>query len=123
MEAFDRAIEDTITALNTGCLRARDGTILQTANGKAYIKNNDWRTKLDTIVDLLRAVRSRYDLARKQGILHVGKDDGQQQWYCINDHTLATWMDDTRTQIIQILTELCRDAGIQPPHAPHHRHW
>jgi len=25
MEAFDRAIEDTITAINTGCLRARDG--------------------------------------------------------------------------------------------------
>jgi hypothetical protein len=31
MEAFDRAIEDTITAPNTGCLRARDGTILQQA--------------------------------------------------------------------------------------------
>jgi hypothetical protein len=25
MEAFDRAIEDTILAFNTGCLRSRDG--------------------------------------------------------------------------------------------------
>ena len=31
MEAFDRAIEDTITTLNAGCLRARDRTILQSA--------------------------------------------------------------------------------------------
>jgi hypothetical protein len=81
IEAFDRAIEDTITALNTGCLRSRDGTVLQTAKGKAYITNHAWREKLDTIVDLLRAIRSRYDLAIKQGQLIVGHDDGRQQWY------------------------------------------
>lgn len=28
MEAFDKAIEDTLTAINTGCLRSRDGGIL-----------------------------------------------------------------------------------------------
>src|ERR1035437_6136816 len=56
MEAFDRAIEDTITALNTGCLRARDGTILQQAKGKAYITKHDWRAKLDSVVDILRAI-------------------------------------------------------------------
>src|SRR5205823_3481965 len=39
MEAFDRAIEDTITALNTGCLRSRDGTVLQRARGKKYISS------------------------------------------------------------------------------------
>ena len=54
MEAFDRAIEDTITALNTGCLRARDGTVLQQAKGKAYIINHDWRAKLDTVADIVR---------------------------------------------------------------------
>ncbi len=43
MEAFDRAIEDTITALNTGCLRARDGTVLQQAKGKSYVANHAWR--------------------------------------------------------------------------------
>ena len=42
-EAFDRAIEDTITALNTECLRARDGTPLQTVKGKACISNHEWR--------------------------------------------------------------------------------
>ena len=121
MEAFDRAIEDTITALNTGCLRARDGTVLQTAKGKAYIHDAASREKLDTIVDLLRAIRSRYDLAIKEGTLHVGHDDGRRQWYCINDPNLAEWMDETRAQAIEILAALCNDGGISPPQAPHHR--
>jgi hypothetical protein len=38
MEAFDKAIEDTITALNTGCLRSRDGGVLARAKGKAYLQ-------------------------------------------------------------------------------------
>jgi hypothetical protein len=81
MEAFDRAIEDTITALN----------------------------------------RSRYDLALTQGALRVGQDDGRRQWYCINDHALALWMDETRAQAITIIAELCKEAGVQPPHDPHLR--
>ena len=121
MEAFDRAIEDTITALNTGCLRARDGTVLQQAKGKAYIINHDWRANLDTVVDILRAIRSRYDLAVTQGALRVGQDDGRRQWYCINDHALALWMDETRAQAITIIAELCKEAGVQPPHGPHFR--
>ena len=125
MEAFDRAIKDTITALNTGCLRARDGTILQQAKGKAYIINQDWRAKLDTVVDILRAIRSRYDLALKGGTLRVGRDDGDRQWYCINDHNLTAWMDGTRAQAIHIIADVCKEAGVLPPCGPRHRpvHW
>jgi hypothetical protein len=61
--------------------RARDGTVLQQAKGKAYLANPAWRTKLDTIVDILRAIRSRYDLARNDGKLQLGRDDGGRQWY------------------------------------------
>ena len=121
MEAFDKAIEDTIAALNTGCLRARDGTVLQQAKGKAYIKNPKWRETLDTVVDILRAIRSRYNLALDDGTLHVGPDDGRRQYYCIHDHTLTAWMDDTRAQAIAIIAELCDEAGITSPHGPHHR--
>ena len=35
MEDFDKAIEDTIIALNTGVLRTRDGSILKKADGKS----------------------------------------------------------------------------------------
>ena len=39
IEAFDRAIEDTITAINTGCLRSRDGGVLGQGKGKAFLRN------------------------------------------------------------------------------------
>jgi hypothetical protein len=125
IEAFDRAIEDTITALNTGCLRARDGTVLQQAKGKAYLTNPAWREKLDALVDILRAIRSRYDLALKGGTLRVGRDDADRQWYCINDHNLAAWMDGTRAQAIHIIADVCKEAGVLPPCGPRHRpvHW
>lgn len=121
MEAFDRAIEDTITALNTGCLRSRDGSILQVAKGKAYISRRDWRTKLDLVVDMLRAIRSRYEIAVKQGQIHLGSASGQQQFYCFHDPSVARWMDETRVQIIAILAGICGEAGIQPPRGPRPR--
>src|SRR5262245_14084595 len=72
MEAFDKAIEDTITAINTGCLRSRDGVVLAQAKGKSYLSNSCWRERMDVIVDLLRAVRSRYALAVEQRQIHFG---------------------------------------------------
>jgi hypothetical protein len=120
---FDRAIEDTIIALNTGCLRSRDGTVLQKASGKAYITNPAWREKLDAIVDLLRAIRSCYDLAVHNGTLHLGHNDGRRQWYCINDHNLAHWMDHTRAQTIGLIGSICKEIGVHPPHGPRHPHW
>lgn len=74
IEAFDRAIEDTITAINTGCLRARDGTVLTQSKGKSYLSNRIWRKKMDVIVDLLRAVRPRYALAIEQRQIHIGSE-------------------------------------------------
>ncbi|MCY6371765.1 HNH endonuclease [Clostridium ganghwense] len=36
-EAFDKAIEDTIIAINTGCLRDRNGNVLFKSYGKSYL--------------------------------------------------------------------------------------
>jgi hypothetical protein len=114
MEAFDKAIEDTITALNTGCLRSRDGGILARAKGKAYLRNAVWRGQMETITDLLRAIRSRYDDAGKRGLLHC--NDG---FYCFHDPELARWMDDTRSQVLAIFAEVCVEAGVHCPVFPH----
>lgn len=38
MEDFDKAIEDTLIALNTGVLRTRDGSILKQADGNLLSK-------------------------------------------------------------------------------------
>lgn len=118
MEAFDKAIEDTITAINTGCLRSRDGAILAKGKGKAFLRNSSWRDKLDAIVDLLRAIRSRYDLALKGGQIHVSRGDGREEWYCIHDHGVAAWMDATRAEALEILGEVCNEAGVRPPRFP-----
>ena len=59
MEDFDKAIEDTLIALNTGVLRTRDGSILKQADGKSSVQNSLWREKLYTITDMLTAIRRR----------------------------------------------------------------
>ncbi len=122
MEAFDRALEDTITAINTGCLRSRDGGVLTQAKGKSYLSNRKWREKMDVIVDLLRAIRSRYALAIERGQISVGSEHAGRQSYCIYDRQVADWMDRTRSEIIEIFSELCGAAGISPLVFPRN-HW
>ena len=43
MEDFDKAIEDTLIALNTGVMRTRDGEKLKQAEGKSAIQNPIWQ--------------------------------------------------------------------------------
>jgi hypothetical protein len=114
MEAFDKAVEDTITAINTGSLRARDGTVLTQSKGKSYISNQEWREKMDVIVDLLRAIRSRYSLAISLGEIHVGPEHEGRRFYHIRNRQIGEWMDSTRSEIIQLFSELCQEAGVPP---------
>ncbi len=112
MEAFDKAIEDTITAINTGSLRARDGAILTQSKGKSYLSNQQWREKMDVIVDLLRAIRSRYSLAIKMGQIHVGSEHEGRRSYHIRDRHIGEWIDSMRSETIQLFSELCQEVGI-----------
>lgn len=66
MEDFDKAIEDTLVALNTGVLRTRDGAILKQAEGKSAVHNPSWREKLDTIADMLNSIRRRLKIAEAE---------------------------------------------------------
>lgn len=125
MEAFDKAIEDTLTAINTGCLRSRDGAVLFQSWGKSFLSNLKWRQQMDAISDLLRAIRSRYEDARGKGTIHVSDQPGGREFYCIHDPEIADWMDSTRSQILQIFAEVCAEAGIQAHTFPRHhrRRW
>ncbi len=128
MEAFDKAIEDTITALNTGCSRDRQGNLLQQARGKAFLSNHDWRLRIDTVVDLLRALRARYQVALQKQEL-VTDNHGDRPWYCIYEPALEIWMDSTRAEILGIMNGLCTEAGIPSvflfprPHRPLPGRW
>lgn len=125
MEAFDKAIEDTITAINTGCLRSRDRGVLGQAKGKAFLRNASWREQMDVIVDLLRAIRSRYDGAVRLKQIDVSAREDGRSWYCIHDPALAEWMDNTRAQILETFARVAEEAGVNPPRFPRFRvrHW
>jgi hypothetical protein len=124
MEAFDKAIEDTVTAINTGSLRARDGTILQNARGKAHLRNPVWREQMDVIVDLLRAMRSRYAQAKKSRLISVDRRSDGTEFYCIYDQNVADWMDGTRSEIMRIFSGVADEAGMRAPRFPRtRRYW
>jgi hypothetical protein len=125
MEAFDKAIEDTITAINTGSLRSRDGVVLTSSRGKAFLQNPEWRDQMDVIVDLLRAIRSRYQNAIRLNQLHVNEGSKDLTYYCIHDPALAEWMDTTRAQVIEIFGQVAQAASVHAPRfpRPRRRHW
>ena len=87
MEDFDKAIESTIIAFNTGILRTRDGNILRQAEGKAAVQNPDWRDKLFTIVDIFTAIRRRLKIAEKEQEFFQ-RDDNCGCFYYFRDHEL-----------------------------------
>lgn len=110
MEDFDQAIEDTIIALNTGVLRTRDGMILKQSEGKSAISNDLWREKLNTITDMLVALRKRLKIAKDEKLYSTyGKGDVM---YCFYDRELEMWFDLTREEIVKILSSICEEAGI-----------
>lgn len=123
MEAFDKAIENTITAINTGSLRARDGAVLQSAKGKAYLRTPRWREQMDVIVDLLRALRSRYAQAKKFGLISIDKRSDGTEFYCIYDRSIAEWMDQTRSEILQMFSAIASEAHVRAPIFPRPHRW
>lgn len=112
MEDFDKAIEDTLIALNTGVLRTRDGSMLKRAEGKSAIQNSIWRKKLDTIDDMLTAIRRRLKTAKEQKT-YLTYGTGAEVTYWFDDRELAEWFNSTREEILKILSSICKEAGLR----------
>jgi hypothetical protein len=105
LDDFDKAIEDTITAMNTGCLRSRDGKVLARAKGKSYLCSKDWREKMDRIVLMLRNIREEFKTIPS---IKSNKDLIQ----------LGDWMDEKRDQMILAFNEICAEADLSPLYSP-----
>ena len=121
MEDFDKAIEDTLIALNTGVLRTRDGSILKQADGKSSVQNSLWREKLYTITDMLTAIRRRLKIAQKEKAYST-YGTGEDVAYCFYDRELAEWLNSTREEILKILSSICKEAGLRELHFRKHRY-
>ncbi len=115
MEAFDKAIEDTIVGISTGSICTLDGNVLMHARGKVFLKDRRLRERMDVIVDLLRWIRFRYADAVKRKAITFHEDSGGTTSYCIHEQELAQWMDTTRTQVLELFSEVCQQVGIHPP--------
>jgi hypothetical protein len=125
MEAFERAMEDTIIAINTGCQRDRNGKVLSRRNGKAFLTKMSWRREMDTIVDLLRAIKARYARAIATNEIHVHALNDGDEFFVVRSPDVARWMDETRAQILERSSQVCREAGLLELDFPRraHGHW
>jgi len=123
MEDFDRAIEDTIIALNTGVLRTRDGDIIKQAEGKAFVQNPEWREKLYNVVDILTAIRRRLKVAERDHVYSFYSDNGEEGMYCFNDRELEEWFNFSREEALKIMSSICGEIGMPGLRFPHRRYY
>lgn len=121
MEDFDKALEDTIVALNTGTLRTRDGDIIKKAEGKSSLQNPDWREKLYTIVDILTVMRRRLSIAKNEKAYSY-HGSGYDGFYCFYDRELEEWFDCSREEILKIISSICKEIGLHPLHFSKHHY-
>lgn len=121
MEDFDKAIEDTIIAINTGILRKRDGTTLRQSEGKYAIKNSSWREKLDTIDFMLNSIRRHLKIAKKEKA-YKKHDSGNGIFYIFLDKDLGLWFDSTRNEILKLFSSICKQAGLPELNFPYRRY-
>ena len=96
--------------MNTGVLRTRDGSILKKSEGKSTVASPVWREKLDTICDMLVALRKRLKIAKKEGAYSTYGEG--EVMYCFYDRNLEEWFDFTREEILKILSSMCEEIGI-----------
>ena len=116
MEDFDKAIEDTIIALNTGILRTRDGAIIKQSVGKYAVNNPMWRNKLNNIGDMLISIRRRLKIAEEENVFTKSDNNNYEVFYCFHDRELEKWFNLTREEILKILSSICKEAGIRELH-------
>lgn len=120
IEDFDKAIEDTITAINTGSLKNRDGKNLAMGRGKTELSSSIYRKEMDNIVKLLRKIRKIYLEKVNSGEIHLSpriSPEGKR-FYCINNQELADWFDEMRREVLKKVNFLLEKEGIYPLHFP-----
>ena len=120
IEDFDKAIEDTITAINTGSLKNRDGKNLVMGRGKTELSSSTYRKEMDNIVKLLRKIRKIYLEKVNSGEIHLSPriSPKGERFYCINNQELADLFDEMRKEVLNKVNFLLEKEGIYPLYFP-----
>jgi len=120
---FDRAMEDTLVALNTGYWRMRDGTLIERSKGKACVVNGEWRQRLEEITRLVEGIRRRFHetFGLNEMLIRMPRRGapGRMEMEAMmdgfrHDRTLGSWMDDQRQKAIDVMNSLLEEIGLQP---------
>jgi hypothetical protein len=110
MSDFLTAITDIIRALNTGILKTREGDEIGRTKPHSVLSNPNWRQKLDIITSRFEELRTRFEIAVRDGEL-ILRPDG---FYCFNNTNLPNEIDAMRESIILLFNKLLQEAGLQP---------
>jgi hypothetical protein len=120
--AFDKAMEDTLIALNTGYWRMRDGVLIERAKGKVNLIHPPWREKVERITEIIEEIRVRfqeavgfnrmlYDLRR--GYPNDFDFDRRMDKRFRRDRDLGDWMDTQRQEAIETMNLMLTEIGHQ----------
>lgn len=114
---FDRAMEDTILALNTGYWRTRDGDVIARGEGKSQVINPKWRQQLENLVmklDDIRAVLNGALGLDRTYFTTLADREFMLERRLRNDHILADKLNELRNEAIGIMNSLLAEIGLQP---------
>jgi hypothetical protein len=108
MEDFDKAIDDTVLALNTGLLRTRDNHVVADLGfGKSSLANADWCAELGKVEGQLLQLRSQVAEALATDKLKCC----HAHCYCGDDECIRQ-LDQIRADIIDLVNGVLNDSGV-----------
>lgn len=111
MEDFLIAINDIIRAINTGILNTREGVEIDRTKPQQELSNPEWRQKMDIILERLENLRTRPEVAIRNGELQIDPKSG---WYAFNNRGLPDEIDDLRNSIVRLFNQLMSEADLEP---------
>ena len=123
---FDRAMEDTLTAINTGYARLKDGTAIEQAKGKVHLVRADWREKMDKIAVIIEDVRSHFQraLGLDEDLMHYYRGSRHEPFdrrmeqaigaHFRADASLDDYMNERRRDAIALMNMLLIEIGHSP---------
>jgi len=107
LPGFRRAIVDTISAINTGICKDRDGNIVRKIFPKSFLKSQKLRQDLSKIVDELVNLRTVFDEAiRTGGIKDYGGKYDETSTVEFRDSKVCQQLDIIRSNILRRMKKI-----------------
>ena len=116
---FDKAMQDTVAALNTGVLQTRDGHLIGRTKPKDQVSTRRWRDGLNQACQIVSEIRQCYANALRREVI-VLKDRPVFNWKTSSDlnhsagRSLIHYMNSARNQVLKIMNDLFQEIGKPP---------